>query len=66
MKLNTQYMHSLWFDLSFAKPMTKQQAMDRLRARFPHTLVLGFVLSPNARAFDTEPWGTDAIQALDE
>ena len=32
MKLNTQYMHSLWFDLSFTKPMTKQQAMDRLRA----------------------------------
>lgn len=32
MKLNTQYMHSLWFDLEFAKPMTREQAFERLRA----------------------------------
>jgi glyceraldehyde-3-phosphate dehydrogenase/erythrose-4-phosphate dehydrogenase len=31
MKLNTQYMHSLWFDLSFSTPMTKDLAMERLR-----------------------------------
>ena len=32
MKLNTQYMHSLWFDLEFGKPMSKAQALERLRA----------------------------------
>jgi glyceraldehyde-3-phosphate dehydrogenase type II len=32
MKLNTQYMHSLWFDLELAHPMTKEKALDRLRA----------------------------------
>jgi glyceraldehyde-3-phosphate dehydrogenase/erythrose-4-phosphate dehydrogenase len=32
MKLNTQYMHSLWFDLEFAHPMTKEKALERLRA----------------------------------
>ena len=32
MKLNTQYMHSLWFDLEFLQPMSKEQALERLRA----------------------------------
>lgn len=31
MKLNTQYMHSLWFDLEFAQPMTREKALERLR-----------------------------------
>ena len=31
MKLNTQYMHSLWFDLEFTQPMTREKAMERLR-----------------------------------
>jgi glyceraldehyde-3-phosphate dehydrogenase type II len=31
MKLNTQYMHSLWFDLELSTPMTKQAAIERLR-----------------------------------
>jgi glyceraldehyde-3-phosphate dehydrogenase/erythrose-4-phosphate dehydrogenase len=32
MKLNTQYMHSLWFDLEFNRATTREQALDRLRA----------------------------------
>ena len=32
MKLNTQYMHSLWFDLELTNPMTKERALDLLRA----------------------------------
>jgi glyceraldehyde-3-phosphate dehydrogenase/erythrose-4-phosphate dehydrogenase len=32
MKLNTQYMHSLWFDLELSQPMSKAQALERLRA----------------------------------
>ncbi len=32
MKLNTQYMHSLWFDLELTHPMTKERALERLRA----------------------------------
>jgi glyceraldehyde-3-phosphate dehydrogenase/erythrose-4-phosphate dehydrogenase len=32
MKLNTQYMHSLWFDLEFGKPMSKTHALELLRA----------------------------------
>jgi glyceraldehyde-3-phosphate dehydrogenase (NAD(P)) len=32
MKLNTQYMHSLWFDLEFDRPMTKEKAIEKLRA----------------------------------
>ncbi len=31
MKLNTQYMHSLWFDLEFAQPLTREKALERLR-----------------------------------
>jgi len=31
-KLNTQYMHSLWFSLEFNRPMTREKAMERLRA----------------------------------
>jgi glyceraldehyde-3-phosphate dehydrogenase (NAD(P)) len=29
MKLNTQYMHSIWFDLKLDKKMTKEQAIQR-------------------------------------
>jgi glyceraldehyde-3-phosphate dehydrogenase (NAD(P)) len=32
MKLNTQYMHTLWFDMEFTKPVTRQGALDLLRA----------------------------------
>jgi glyceraldehyde-3-phosphate dehydrogenase/erythrose-4-phosphate dehydrogenase len=32
MKLNTQYMHSLWFDVEFSRSMTKEKALDKLRA----------------------------------
>jgi glyceraldehyde-3-phosphate dehydrogenase (NAD(P)) len=32
MKLNTQYMHTLWFDLEFSRPLTRQDALERLRA----------------------------------
>ena len=32
MKLNTQYMHSLWFDLTLTTPITKQAAIEKLRA----------------------------------
>lgn len=32
MKLNTQYMHSLWFDLEFSEPMSKAAALERLHA----------------------------------
>jgi glyceraldehyde-3-phosphate dehydrogenase (NAD(P)) len=31
MKLNTQYMHSLWFDLELSSPTTREQVMARLR-----------------------------------
>jgi glyceraldehyde-3-phosphate dehydrogenase (NAD(P)) len=31
-KLNTQYMHTLWFDMEFTRPVSRQDAMDRLRA----------------------------------
>lgn len=31
MKLNTQYMHSLWFDLEFNEPMSREKALERLR-----------------------------------
>ena len=29
MKLNTQYMHTLWFDLEFTRPTHAQEALDR-------------------------------------
>ncbi len=32
MKLNTQYMHSLWFDLELTNPMTRERALNLLRA----------------------------------
>ncbi len=32
MKLNTQYMHSLWFNLQFPRPATREWALERLRA----------------------------------
>lgn len=32
MKLNTQYMHSLWFDMELSKPTSKAKVLDRLRA----------------------------------
>lgn len=32
MKLNTQYMHSLWFDMEFVRPVTREKALARLRA----------------------------------
>jgi len=38
MKLNTQYMHSLWFDFEFSVPMSKAQALERFRAN-PHVAV---------------------------
>ena len=38
MKLNTQYMHSLWFDFEFSAPMSKAQALERFRAN-PHVAV---------------------------
>ena len=31
MKLNTQYMHSLWFDLELSRPLTREGALERLR-----------------------------------
>jgi glyceraldehyde-3-phosphate dehydrogenase/erythrose-4-phosphate dehydrogenase len=31
MKLNTQYMHSLWFGLEFKEPMTREKALEMLR-----------------------------------
>jgi glyceraldehyde-3-phosphate dehydrogenase (NAD(P)) len=31
MKLNTQYMHTLWFDLEFSRALTRRDALDRLR-----------------------------------
>jgi exonuclease SbcD len=31
-----------WLQITLTDPRRPQQAMDRLRARFPHTLVLGF------------------------
>jgi glyceraldehyde-3-phosphate dehydrogenase/erythrose-4-phosphate dehydrogenase len=32
MKLNTQYMHSLWFGIEFQRPTTKEKALEKLRA----------------------------------
>ena len=32
MKLNTQYMHSLWFDLELSSPTTREQALAQLHA----------------------------------
>jgi len=32
MKLNTQYMHSLWFDLELAHPATKEGILEKLKA----------------------------------
>jgi glyceraldehyde-3-phosphate dehydrogenase (NAD(P)) len=32
MKLNTQYMHSLWFDLQFRKPTTREKVIEKLKA----------------------------------
>jgi glyceraldehyde-3-phosphate dehydrogenase/erythrose-4-phosphate dehydrogenase len=32
MKLNTQYMHSLWFDMEFSRPMTKEKAIEKLHS----------------------------------
>ena len=32
MKLNTQYMHSLWFDMDLTVPMTRDQAVQKLAA----------------------------------
>jgi len=32
MKLNTQYMHSLWFDLEFNRPTTREKTLEKLRA----------------------------------
>ncbi len=32
MKLNTQYMHSLWFDLEFDRPTTREATLEKLRS----------------------------------
>src|SRR5215831_15078489 len=32
MKLNTQYMHSLWFDMDLSKPTSREKVLSRLRA----------------------------------
>jgi glyceraldehyde-3-phosphate dehydrogenase (NAD(P)) len=32
MKLNTQYMHSLWFDMDVSRPTSKENVLARLRA----------------------------------
>jgi len=32
MKLNTQYMHSLWFDMEFSRPVTREGLLARLKA----------------------------------
>ncbi len=32
MKLNTQYMHSLWFGLEFSRPVTREKILERLRS----------------------------------
>jgi glyceraldehyde-3-phosphate dehydrogenase (NAD(P)) len=31
MKINTQYMHSLWFDMELSKPTSKAKVIERLR-----------------------------------
>jgi len=31
MKLNTQYMHSLWFDMEMSTPFTRDQALEKLK-----------------------------------
>jgi glyceraldehyde-3-phosphate dehydrogenase (NAD(P)) len=30
-KLNTQYMHTLWFDMEFTRPVSRQEALELLR-----------------------------------
>jgi len=32
MKINTQYMHSLWFDVEFSRAITKDKALEKLHA----------------------------------
>jgi glyceraldehyde-3-phosphate dehydrogenase (NAD(P)) len=32
MKMNTQYMHTLWFDMDVSEPTTKEKVLSRLRA----------------------------------
>ena len=32
MKLNTQYMHSLWFDLELREPTTREKTLEKIRA----------------------------------
>src|SRR5262249_12166308 len=32
MKNNTQYMHSLWFNMDLSKPTSKEKVMEKLRA----------------------------------
>jgi glyceraldehyde-3-phosphate dehydrogenase (NAD(P)) len=32
MKINTQYMHALWFDMDVSEPTTKEKALARLKA----------------------------------
>ena len=32
MKMNTQYMHALWFDMDVSEPTTKEKALARLKA----------------------------------
>jgi glyceraldehyde-3-phosphate dehydrogenase/erythrose-4-phosphate dehydrogenase len=32
MKINTQYMHALWFDMDVSKPTTRAKVLERLRA----------------------------------
>ncbi|HLN93423.1 MAG TPA: hypothetical protein VK389_06145, partial [Thermoanaerobaculia bacterium] len=31
MKLNTQYMHSLWFDMQLSEPFTREKALQKLQ-----------------------------------
>ena len=32
MKINTQYMHALWFDMDLAKPVSRARVLEKLRA----------------------------------
>jgi exonuclease SbcD len=41
--------HDSWVQVTLTDDLRPQQAMDRLRARFPHTLVLGFDPASGAR-----------------
>lgn len=41
--------HDSWVQATLTDDLRPQQAMDRLRARFPHTLVLGFDPASGAR-----------------